>query len=113
MRRTLAVSLLLSTCGGCLADRQLARIATEQRLPWLKVGQTQRGELLQRLGQPVRSFEGGRLLVWRVPEHGEQPFEDPGRQEGEYLQPKPQEELDVTVLFDSSDRVERISVVKP
>ena len=62
----LAVSLLtLVGCGAAL-QQVVPDESRQTLLPYLKDGKTTKQEIIERLGQPSRQFQGGRILTYRL-----------------------------------------------
>ena len=104
----------LLACVGCVS--QPAPLATPEQqhaaVPFVELGDTTREQLLLRLGTPTWSFEGGRILTWRL-EH-----------DGEHVRPvlrsATMPQLDglgvrwyaLVVVFDAAGKVSKFSLVE-
>jgi len=104
-------SLLLVLCLGaaCVSDHQVRRENTDEQMPWLRHS-TLEAEIVQRLGEPARQLESGRILIWTL-ENDLQPRKTPSDDWylGNFSRVGP---LSLVVVFDGSRCVERASLVR-
>lgn len=104
----------LLACAGCVSRPDPLETPAQQRaaVPFVELGGSSREELLLRLGTPTWSFEGGRILTWRL-EH-----------DGEHVRPvlrsATMPQLDglgvrwyaLVVVFDTAGKVSKFSLVE-
>src|ERR1041385_6082129 len=58
--------LLLSLCAACRSDYQVRRENLGEQMPWLRTGATLQADIVQRLGEPARQLENGRIQIWTL-----------------------------------------------
>ena len=66
--RLTGLLLAAAFLSSCLVEHHMRPVPTDEMLPWLRPGTTSRVELLQVLGNPRRSLEAGRILIWELKE---------------------------------------------
>ena len=62
----LAVSLLMLVGCGAALQQVVPDESRQTLLPYLEDGKTTKQEIIERLGQPSRQFQGGRILTYRL-----------------------------------------------
>ena len=62
----LALSLLMLVGCGATLQQVVPDKSRQTLLPYLEDGKTTKQEIIERLGQPSRQFQGGRILTYRL-----------------------------------------------
>jgi len=65
MWRWFTVSLAIALAG-CSTVTKVDEAQASHELGFLRVGQITRSEVVQRLGEPYQSYEGGRIVSYRL-----------------------------------------------